>query len=109
MRGGGWAPACDEHERLHPTTLGYDLAVRPIEIEDFLGLRPMPQPRLTLASGDQLIVTRDGEPFCFGLALILRGERERQRITSASRVISVPNIVLLEPLSPRMPQGRRSR
>ena len=81
----------------------------PSELEDFLQLRPMPPLRLTLASGDQFIVTSEDEPFCFGLALILRGQREEERITSASPVISVPNIVMVEPQPQRPPRGRRLR
>ena len=79
----------------------------PGELEEYLELDPFRPLRLTLASGDQVVVRAEDEPFVSSLALILRGDRVGQRVVSGSRLVSIPNIVLIEPLTSRPPEGRR--
>jgi len=83
----------------------------PSELEQLIENRPMPNFRLTLASGDQIIITDADEPFVIGLALILGGDREKQDITVDCRLVSVPNIVMAEPVAgrPRAIGRRRTR
>jgi hypothetical protein len=81
----------------------------PSEIEQYLLMEPMPTLRLTLASGDQIIVREEDEPFVSDLSLVLRGERSTRDMTSGSRLVSIPNICLAEPVDPRRPTGGRHR
>jgi hypothetical protein len=81
----------------------------PSELEQYLEMPNMPNLRLTLASGDQVIVKREDIPFVSGLALILKGDRENQAVTRDSRLISIPNIVLAETVETRPTSGERRR
>ena len=84
----------------------------PSDVEQYLMMEPMPTLRLTLSSGDQIIVTSDDEPFVSHLSLILRGDRDNERVTVTSRLVSLPNIATLEPLTTRpggSTRGRRRR
>jgi len=83
----------------------------PSELEQLIEQRPMPNFRLTLASGDEIIITDADEPFVIGLALILGGDRQKQDITIDSKLVSVPNIVMAEPIGrrPRASIRRRTR
>lgn len=82
----------------------------PSELDEYLSMRPMPTLRLVLASGDQVIVREEDEPFVSTLALVLRGDKEGKRVTADSRLVSIPNIVLAEVLRERRPgMGRRPR
>jgi len=80
----------------------------PSELEQYLQMEPMPSLRLTLSSGDQIIIKTDDEPFVVGLSLILRGDREAGDVTARSRLVSVPNIALAEPIGIR-PSGSSRR
>ena len=76
----------------------------PAELDEILLQSPMPTIRLTLASGDQIIL-RDGDrAFTAGLALVIPGEVNSSRFEG----VSIPNIVLIEPIKPP-PPGRRHR
>jgi hypothetical protein len=80
----------------------------PDELEQLIENRPMPDFRLTLASGDQIVITEADEPFVIGLALILGGDRNDRSINVRSKLVSVPNIVMAEPAGSRpRPIGRR--
>lgn len=81
----------------------------PSELEEFLAFQPFQPFRLTLASGDQLIVREEEKPFVSGLALVLRGDDVGHRVTSVSRLVSIPNIVLLEPSAGAPPGTARRR
>ena len=81
----------------------------PAEIEQYLRMEPMPSLRLTLASGDQIVITSDDEPFVSSLALVLRGDPRSKDVTADSRLVSIPNIVLAEPVATRPTSGRRRR
>ncbi len=80
----------------------------PSEIEELLAMDPFKPFRLTLSSGDQITVDADDRPFVAGAALVLRGDRNAGRITSGSRMVSIVNIALIEPVD-RRPTGRRRR
>lgn len=80
----------------------------PSDLEPYLRHRPIPTLRLTLSSGDQLIVRDEDEPFTLGLVLILRGTTSG-RMVNPPRTVSVPNIVLVEPVGSRGMKGRRRR
>jgi hypothetical protein len=74
------------------------------DLDDYLNRKPIPTLRLTLSSGDQLVIRDEDRPFTEGLVLILPGARP-----DGPRLISVPNIVLVEPVSSAPPIGRRRR
>ena len=83
-------------------------SVSPSDLEQYIDQKPVPTLRLTLSSGDQLIVGDDDKPFLEGLTLVLRGRSVNERTTGPSRLVSVPNIVLVEPV-PRRPDPARRR
>jgi hypothetical protein len=80
--------------------------VSPSELEQLLFQDPMPPLRLTLASGDQIIVRQEDTPIVSDLALVLRG-RGRGRMVGPPRLVSIPNIVLAETVVDRQGRGRR--
>jgi hypothetical protein len=81
----------------------------PSELEEYLLFEPRRPVRLTLSSGDQVIVYPEDRPLIEGIVLILRGEGEEGgRVTQRTRLISVPNVALAEPFDPR-PGGSRRR
>jgi len=80
----------------------------PSDLEQFIERTPVPTLRLTLSSGDQLIIGEDDRPFLEGLTLVLRGQSADDRTVGPSRLVSVPNIVLVEPM-PRRPGTTRRR
>ena len=79
----------------------------PSELEIYLDQDPNQVIRLTLSSGDQILVRSEDRPVVEGLALILRGP-ETGRFAQRHRLVSVPNITLVEPVTSR-PTGRRRR
>ena len=79
----------------------------PTEVEEYIMLDPFQPLRITLASGDQIVVNESDRPFVTGLALILRGDPVGQKVTDVSRLISIPNICLVEPAIGRPGAGRR--
>jgi hypothetical protein len=81
----------------------------PSEIEQYLQMEPMPTLRLTLASGDQILVRDQDDAFVSDLSLVLRGIKINREITARSRLVSIPNIVLAEPIDVRPDTGRRRR
>ena len=82
----------------------------PSELEEYLLFEPRSAVRLTLSSGDQVIVYPEDMPVVNGLVLVLRGEaKEGGRVTKRSRLVSVPNIALAEPFEPRGGASRRPR
>jgi hypothetical protein len=82
----------------------------PSELEEYLSFEPKRAVRLTLSSGDQLIVFPEDRPFIDGIVLILRGEGEEGgRVTQRARLVSVPNVVFAEPFEARPGGARRKR
>lgn len=88
--------------------LGAD-SMSPSELDEYLLQDPVPPFRLTLASGDQIVVRAEDSAFVSGLSLVLRGEPVTRTVTAESRLISIPNIVLLEPAGMKPPAGGRRR
>jgi len=83
--------------------------VSPSELEDFFLQEPIPHLRLTLSSGDQVIVRNEDTPFVTGFSLVLGGDRSLRRQKPGVRLVSIPNIVLVEAMTPRPPAGGRRR
>jgi hypothetical protein len=81
----------------------------PSELEEYLQREPLRSVRLTLSSGDQVVVNPGDEWLVTGLALVLRGEPETGRVTAGARLVSVPNVVLVEPLDSRPSHGGRRK
>jgi hypothetical protein len=79
----------------------------PEELDQYFRLVPMPDVRLTLSSGDVVIITDSDRPFIAALTLVLRGERDGQ-VTRRSRLISLPNIAMAE-VADAAPASRRRR
>ena len=81
----------------------------PSELEELLYEgRPYPV-RLTLSSGDQIMVQPDEPLFFHTLALVLPARARNGRVTGDPRLISVPNVAMVEPIEPRAGVGRRRR
>jgi hypothetical protein len=80
----------------------------PDELDQYVSQEPMPTLRLTLNSGDQIVIRQQDRPIVSGLTLVLRG-LETDRHTLGHRLVSVPNIALVEPILDRPPAGRRRR
>jgi hypothetical protein len=68
----------------------------------------MPTLRLTLSSGDQILVRDVDRPLVTGLTLILRGP-EDDRMALSHRLVSIPNIAMVELISDRPKPSRRRR
>jgi hypothetical protein len=81
----------------------------PDEIDQYLLQVPMPPLRLTLASGDQIVLRQEDYPFTSGLTLVIRGSPNGDRMVDHSRLVSIPNIVLVEPLGSLPPNPSRRR
>ena len=82
----------------------------PSEIEEYLFQEPFTPLRLTLASGDQVIVNNNRRAVIAGLSLIYgMADDPNARIGNRVRIISIPNIVLIEPVPPGRRNGRRRR
>lgn len=81
----------------------------PSEVEEYILQDPMPTLRLTLASGDQLIIRDEDRAFVSGLALVIRGSNTGNRLVAQSRLVSIRNIVLVEPATLPPRTGRRRR
>jgi hypothetical protein len=69
----------------------------PSELEEYIHQDPMPTLRLTLASGDQIVIRDEDRTFISGLVLTVPGSASG-RFVGGPRLISIPNIVLVEPL-----------
>ena len=81
----------------------------PSDLEEYIQQTPLPTLRLTLSSGDQLIVSEEDTPILAGLTLVLRGRAASAsgRAAGQPRLVSMPNIVLVEPVERRTTRGRR--
>ena len=81
----------------------------PSELDEYFITPPVRPVRLTLASGDQLLIRPEQRPFVSGLALIVGGSKEEEGRVFGSYLVSIPNIVLAEPIDDRKRTGRRRR
>ena len=81
----------------------------PSELEELLYEgRPYPV-RLTLSSGDQIVVQPDDPRIVEGLTLVLPARPRNGRVTGEPRLVSLPNIALAEVVESRPGSSRRRR
>ena len=84
----------------------------PSEVGDYFLANPDQPVKLTLSSGDSLVISRPVNAFIEAQRLfvynIVDGER---RIANGKKLISIPNITLMEPFHGKPPrwQTRRGR
>jgi hypothetical protein len=81
----------------------------PSEVEDLLSKEPFVPLRITVASGDQVVVDNPRRTLIDGLSLYYSmSDDPASRIGKGLKIISIPNIVLVEPINfgPRR-NGRR--
>jgi hypothetical protein len=79
-------------------------------LDRYLALIPVPTLRLTMSSGDQIVIDDADDPFVEGITLIVGGRAKASRFATGPRLISVPNIVLVEPIEvPPLRSRKRKR
>ena len=79
------------------------------ELEEFLQEHVTDRLRVVMSSGDELIIEQPQRTLIGGLSLYIQMyEDSAARIGLRVRIISVPNINLVEPIRPG-PNGRRPR
>jgi hypothetical protein len=85
--------------------------MRPTDLEDYLAADPLTPIRLTLSSGDQLVVDEPRRSLVAGMSLALAVPDENgPRGVTRLKLVSIPNIVLVERVDPRQRRnGRRRR
>jgi len=82
----------------------------PSELEEILYRDPFQPFRVTLASGDQLIVNNARRAMISGLSLVIGvNEDPNARVGTRLKLVSIPNIVLAESIDSRPTNGRRRR
>ena len=78
----------------------YTSAMSPSELEEQIYQDPFIPLRLTLASGDQIIIEDSRRVLMVGLAIYYSiTDDPESRIGKRVKIISVPNIVLAEPVT----------
>jgi hypothetical protein len=81
----------------------------PTELADLFEKHPNQPFRLTLSSGDVVDVDNPARTIFQSLALYIgQSDDPSSRFAQRVRIVSVPNITLIEPIE-RRPQGRRRR
>lgn len=78
-------------------------------LDKYLALIPIPTLRLTLSSGDQVVIGDEDNPFIEGLTLVLGGRKDAGRFAGGPRLVSIPNIVFVEPVEVPPPRRRGRR
>lgn len=83
----------------------------PSELEEELFKEPFRPFRITVASGDQVVIDNPRRALISGLSMYYgMAEDPAARVGNRTKIISIPNIVLIEPLDPRRgTNGRRRR
>jgi hypothetical protein len=82
----------------------------PSDLEELFELQPTRPLRITLSSGDQVILERPDLARVFGFSLIFGvGYEAGSRVSQRMRIISVPNIAMIEPVPRRNGTRRRRR
>ena len=82
----------------------------PTDLDDILREDPRRRFRLTLASGDQVIIENPLRTLIIGVALYVGiSEDPQSRIGQRLRIVSIPNISLVEEVIGRHNGGRRRR
>ncbi len=81
----------------------------PSDLEEFLGEHVTDRVRVVLSSGDELFIEQPQKTIISGLSLYIQMYEDwATRIGRRVRIISIPNINLIEPVRPG-PSGRRPR
>jgi hypothetical protein len=79
----------------------------PSELEEVLYEEPFKPLRLTLASGDQIVINSNRRALISGVSLVYgMSDDPSARTGQRLRIVSIPNIVLVEPAGNG---GRRTR
>jgi hypothetical protein len=82
----------------------------PSEIYELFEVNPSTPFRLTLASGDTVVVDNPRHTLIEPLVLYVgQSEDARARVSTRVKMVSIPNITMIEKIDPRRPNGRRSR
>jgi len=81
----------------------------PPDLDEILNEQPAVPVRLTLSSGDQVVIDNPTRTLIAGLSLFIGvAEIPEARIGDRVRIVSIPNINLIERKGPRR-NGRRGR
>ena len=81
----------------------------PSDLEEYFEEQGDVPLKLTLARGDQIVMERPRDSKIFGMTLVFGvGYTENERISQRMKIVSVPNIVSVEPVR-RHNGGRRRR
>jgi hypothetical protein len=82
----------------------------PTDLEEKLYQDPFVPFRLTLASGDQVVIDNPRHVLISNLSLhYLLADEPTARVGKQVKIISIPNIVLVETIDPRRPRNGRGR
>ena len=82
----------------------------PSELADLFESKPSAAFRLTLSSGDTVDVLRPSQTLIGNLTVFINQyETPDARTASGTRIVSLPNIAMVEEIDPRRPRGRRPR
>jgi hypothetical protein len=82
----------------------------PTDLDDILNEQPAVPLRLTLSSGDQVVIDNPTRTLIAGLSLFIGlAETPEARIGDRVRIVSIPNINLIERIEGPRRNGRRRR
>jgi 2-hydroxychromene-2-carboxylate isomerase len=82
----------------------------PSDLEEYFEEQGDVPLKLTLASGDQIVMERPRDSKIFGMTLVFGvGYKENNRISERMKIVSVPNIVSVEPVRRHNGGSRRRR
>lgn len=82
----------------------------PTDLDDILHEPPLAPTRLTLSSGDQIVIDNPLRTLVAGLSLFIGvADDPQSRIGQRVKIVSILNINLIERIDPRSQQGRRRR
>ena len=82
----------------------------PSELAELFDAEPNGAFRLTLSSGDVVEVIQPRQAIVeASVVFIGQFDSPDARIASGMRIVSIPNIALVERIDPRRPRGRRTR
>jgi hypothetical protein len=82
----------------------------PSELADMFEQNPDVAFRITLSSGDVVDVLNPRRTLVDTIMLyVSQSDDPRATVGQSTRIISIPNIAMIEPVDPRRPQGRRRR
>lgn len=82
----------------------------PSEIEELIEDEPFRPFRITVNSGDQFVINNRHRVFISGLSLVAGlSDDPDDRMGKRLKLISIPNISLVEYIDPHQPKNRRRR